>query len=55
MLPLYALIQPLFEPMHDALRDRVPLIVRGAVYGAGFMCMEYAGGRLLRRFRGEAP
>jgi hypothetical protein len=55
MLPLYALVQPLFEPVHDALRDRVPLLVRGGVYGAGFMCMEYAGGRLLRRFRGEAP
>ena len=54
MLPLYGLIQPLFEPAHDALRGRSRL-VRGAVYGTGFLAVEYAGGRLLRRLRGEAP
>jgi hypothetical protein len=54
MLPLYGLIQPLFEPAHDALRGRSRLL-RGAVYGAGFLGVEYASGRLLRRLRGQAP
>lgn len=54
MLPLYALIQPLFEPAHDVLRGR-PWALRGAVYGAGFIGVEYATGRLLRHLLGEAP
>ncbi len=55
MLPIYALLQPLYEPLHDALRARVPRPLRGAAYGAGFLCVEYASGRLLRAVRGEAP
>jgi uncharacterized membrane protein len=54
MLPVYALIQPLYEPAHDRLRAR-PLALRGVVYGAGFIAAEYASGRILRRLRGEAP
>ncbi len=54
MLPLYALIQPLYEPAHEALRAR-PLPVRASAYGAGFLAVEYASGRLLRRVRGTAP
>jgi hypothetical protein len=54
MLPLYALIQPLYEPVHDALRGRVwPL--RAAAYGAGFIAVEYASGRVLRRLSGASP
>jgi hypothetical protein len=53
-LPLYALIQPLFEPVHNALRARAwPL--RSAAYEAGFIVVEYASGRMLLRVRGEAP
>jgi len=55
MLPVYALIQPLYEPAHGLLRDRLRWPWRGAVYGAGFITVEYASGRLLRRVRGEAP
>lgn len=55
MLPIYGLIQPLYEPLHDAMRDRVPWVVRGAVYGVGFWTVEYSAGRLLRATRGEAP
>ena len=55
MLPIYALIQPLFEPVHRAMRGRVPLWGRGLVYGSGFQAAEYFSGRLLRRLVGRAP
>ncbi len=54
MFPIYGLLQPLFEPLHDGLRDRPPL-VRAAAYGAGIMALEYTTGRLLRAAVGEAP
>ena len=53
-LPVYALAQPLFEPLHDRLRQRPPAF-RGAVYGAAILGVEYASGRLLRRLAGHAP
>ena len=52
--PLYALAQPLFEPAHDRLRGR-PRLVRAGVYGIGFLGVEYAAGRVLRRLLGAAP
>ena len=55
MFPIYALIAPLYEPMHDALRARAPRPVRGALYGVGFLTVEYATGAALRTWRGEAP
>ncbi|HWC13477.1 MAG TPA: hypothetical protein VG929_02640 [Actinomycetota bacterium] len=55
MLPIYALITPLYEPLHDAMRDRVPRVARAAVYGLGFLAVEYATGAGLRRWRGEGP
>lgn len=56
MLPIYALIAPLYEPVHRALvRRRVPRLQRAAIYGAGFLGVEYASGRLLRATRGTAP
>ncbi|HEX2057941.1 MAG TPA: hypothetical protein VHI71_06190 [Actinomycetota bacterium] len=54
MLTVYALLLPLFEPVHDALRGK-PLAARGAVYGAGFLGVEYASGRAFRALLGEAP
>jgi hypothetical protein len=53
-LPLYALIQPLYEPLHDALRGRA-MPLRAVAYGAGFIVVEYASGRVLRRACGVAP
>ena len=53
-VPVYGLAQPLFEPVHDRLRQR-SLIVRAAVYGGGILVVEYASGRLLRRLAGRAP
>lgn len=54
MLPVYALLLPLYEPVHDRVRD-LPWPVRGSLYGAGFLAVEYASGRVFRRILGEAP
>jgi Putative ABC-transporter type IV len=54
MLSIYALIQPLFERAHNQVRDR-PALLRAAVYGVGFMAVEYAAGQSLRILRGRAP
>ena len=53
-VPVYGLAQPLFEPLHDRLRQRRP-VVRGAAYGVGIVGVEYASGRLFRRFLGRVP
>jgi len=53
-VPVYGLAQPLFEPLHARVRQR-PLVLRAAVYGAGVLGVEYACGRLLRRFVGHVP
>lgn len=54
MLPVYALIRPLYEPLHDHLRGRAAPL-RAACYGGGFLAVEYATGRLFRKLLGEAP
>ncbi len=54
MFPVYGLMQPLYEPVHDAVRDW-PLPVRATVYGLGFLAVEYASGRVLRAALGDAP
>jgi len=55
MLPIYGLLLPMFEPLHDAMRDRVPAPLRAAAYAGGFFGVEYSSGRLLRRLLGRAP
>lgn len=52
-VPVYGLAQPLFEPVHDRLRQR-PVALRAALYGTDILGVEYASGRLLRRFVGRA-
>ncbi len=54
MLPIYALLLPLYEPIHDALRGR-SWVLRGSVYGVGFLAVEYASGVAFRHALGEAP
>jgi hypothetical protein len=54
MLPIYALIVPLYEPLHDAVRERHAL-QRATAYGLGTLGVEYATGALLRHYRGDAP
>jgi hypothetical protein len=53
-VPIYGLAQPLFEPVHERLRDR-PVAVRAAAYGAGILVVEYASGRVVRRLLGRVP
>jgi uncharacterized membrane protein len=53
-LPVYGLAQPLFEPVHDLIRQR-PLALRAAVYGVGSLAVEYGSGRVLRRLGGRVP
>jgi uncharacterized membrane protein len=55
MFPVYGLIQPLFEPAHDAMRGRFRAPARASAYAAGFLAVEYATGRLYRRVLGRAP
>jgi len=55
MLPVYGLAGPLFEPAHDAMRDRVPAPLRALVYAGGFTAVEYLTGRLFREALGNAP
>jgi hypothetical protein len=55
MFPVYGLMQPLYEPLHDAMRGRVPAPARAAAYGLGFLALEYSTGRVLRHVLGDAP
>ena len=48
MLPIYGSAALLFEPAHDAVRER-PWWQRGAAYTAGFFAVEAASGELTRR------
>jgi len=54
MFPVYGLLAPVYEPLHDALRAR-PAPVRAAAYAIGFLSVEYASGWVFRAVLGEAP
>jgi uncharacterized membrane protein len=54
MLPIYGLIAPLYEPVHDAIRA-CPWLARGLVYGTGIMVVEYATGWTIRAATGSCP
>ena len=54
MFPVYGLLSPLYEPLHDAIRER-PIPVRAAAYALGLMGVEYSSGVVFRRLLGEAP
>jgi len=51
MFPLYGLIAPLYEPVHNAVRAW-PWPLRGVIYMLGFWAMEYLTGWLLKRVIG---
>jgi uncharacterized membrane protein len=55
MFPIYGLIAPLYEPLHNALRNSLPWPLRALLYGIGFMVVEYIAGWLLRITTGSFP
>lgn len=54
MFPIYALIGPLYEPVHSALR-RAPWPLRALAYAVGFIGVETVTGLLLKRLIGRCP
>ena len=54
MFPIYGLMAPLYEPLHDAIRD-APLAVRAVIWSLGFTAVEYATGWAIERFTGRCP
>jgi uncharacterized membrane protein len=54
MFPIYGLIAPLYEPVHDAIRD-YPWVLRAAVWSLGFTAIELTSGWLIARLTGRCP
>jgi hypothetical protein len=54
MFPIYGLLAPLYEPVHDAIRD-VAWPLRAVVWSLGFSTVELASGWLLGRLTGRCP
>lgn len=54
MLALYGLALPLFEPLHDRVRDR-PAWQRGAAYAVGVISVEAISGLAWRRWSSRVP
>jgi uncharacterized membrane protein len=55
MFPIYGMLQPMFEPLHDSMRGRAPAPLRAAAYAVGFFGIEYSSGLVLRALLGRAP
>ena len=54
MFPVYSLLLPLYEPLHEAVRER-SVVTRASAYGLAFLGVEYASGLVFRRALGAAP
>lgn len=54
MFPIYALIGPLYEPMHDLIRA-YPVFVRFSVWALGFTVVELITGWSIARMIGRSP
>ncbi|MEO8899355.1 MAG: hypothetical protein ABI352_11745 [Candidatus Dormibacter sp.] len=54
MAPVYGLCAVLYEPAHDAVRER-PAAHRALAYALGILAVEYATGRLIGRATGAIP
>jgi uncharacterized membrane protein len=54
MFPIYGLLAPIGEPVHDALRGRI-WIVRGLAYLLAIWTVEFASGWILRKLTGKCP
>ena len=54
MFPIYGLLAPIGEPVHDFLRPHI-WILRGLVYLLGIWVVEFVTGWLLRKLTGKCP
>ena len=54
MFPIYGLIAPLYEPVHDLIRD-VSFFGRAAIWALGFTLIEYVTGWLIDKATGQCP
>lgn len=54
MLPIYGLLAPLGEPVHNFLRPHI-WVLRGLMYLLGIWLIEFITGWLLRRLTGKCP
>lgn len=54
MFPIYGLLAPLYEPIHDRIRGWA-WPTRGLLYSLGFLVVEYVSGAFLRRLTGACP
>ena len=54
MFPLYGLLAPLYEPLHDFLHPW-HWFMRGVIYLLGIWLVEYVTGWLLRKLTGKCP
>lgn len=54
MFPIYGLIAPLYEPIHNLIRD-LPLLGRALIWSAGFTLVELTSGWLIERLTGRCP
>src|SRR5437879_7879638 len=52
MFPIYGLISPLFEPLHNALRS-FPWFMRGTTYVLGIWAIEYITGFIIKKSTGS--
>jgi uncharacterized membrane protein len=54
MFPIYGLLAPIGEPIHDLIRPYF-WVLRGLVYLAGIWTVEFATGWLLLKLTGKCP
>jgi uncharacterized membrane protein len=54
MFPIYGLLAPLYEPVHELIRD-LPLAGRAVVWSLGFTTVEYISGWMIERVTGRCP
>ncbi|MFZ0546439.1 MAG: hypothetical protein WAM60_13425 [Candidatus Promineifilaceae bacterium] len=54
MFPIYGLLAPLYEPVHDLIRE-IPLFGRVIIWSLGFTAVEWLTGWIIARFTGRCP
>lgn len=54
MFPIYGLIAPLYEPVHDLIRG-IPWYGRAVIWSLGFTLVELVSGWLIARIIGRCP